>query len=72
MSSFRSRDFRENLRILEELGGRSGADTFVISDWGSYENINPMLNTALGSLFICAVFGNPLTVWMISSLKFRC
>lgn len=43
---------QENLRILEELGGRSGADTFVISDWGSYENINPMLNTALGSLFI--------------------
>ncbi len=42
----------DNLRVLERLACESGADTFVISDWGSWENISPMCNTLFGAIFV--------------------
>lgn len=42
---------RDNMEILLKLGMQSGAEAFVISDWGSYSNINPMLNTTLGAIY---------------------
>ncbi|MDR0932706.1 MAG: hypothetical protein LBM70_06780 [Victivallales bacterium] len=43
---------KDNMNVLLELGKRSNATTFVISDWGSSENINPILNTTLGSIYL--------------------
>lgn len=50
---------RENTEILLKLGAQTGAETFVISDWGSYSNINPMLNTTLGAIYCLRRIQNP-------------
>lgn len=46
------RQIEENVRIWLELGGKSCADTFVIGDWGSRENVNPYSLSAVGSMYI--------------------
>lgn len=44
----------ENVAIWRELG--KGAETFVISDWGSDENTNPYVLTTLGTIYALKAF----------------
>ena len=41
-----------NTDIWLDLGGRSGAEAFVVTDWGSYNNINPHVLSVLGDLHV--------------------
>ena len=43
---------QENVSVWLELGGKSKADTFLISDWGSYENVNPFILSIIGDVYI--------------------
>jgi hypothetical protein len=42
----------ENTSIWIDLGGRSKSGCFIISDWGSYENINPFCLSIIGDIYI--------------------
>ena len=46
----------ENVAIWRELGKE--AEAFVISDWGSDENINPYVLTTLGTIYALKAFEN--------------
>lgn len=46
----------ENVAIWRELGAE--AEAFVVSDWGSYENVNPYVLTILGTVYALKAFGN--------------
>ena len=46
----------ENVEIWRELG--KNAEAFVVSDWGSYENINPYVLTTLGTVYALKAFEN--------------
>ncbi len=43
---------KENTSVWLELGAKSGAECFIISDWGSYENVNPFSLSLLGDIYI--------------------
>lgn len=42
----------ENFSVLTEIGGKSKAEAFVISDWGTHENVNPYISTIIGNIYI--------------------
>lgn len=42
----------ENTSIWLELGNKSNANCFIISDWGSYSNINPFTLSLIGDIYI--------------------
>jgi hypothetical protein len=41
-----------NTSVWIDLGGRSKSGCFIISDWGSYENINPFFLSIIGDIYI--------------------
>ena len=48
-----------NTEIWLDLCARSQAEAFVISDWGSYDNVNPYASTLFGALFILIRLTDP-------------
>ncbi|MHC4873874.1 MAG: family 20 glycosylhydrolase [Planctomycetota bacterium] len=42
----------DNVSVWQDIGGKSNADTFLISDWGSYENVNPFILSIIGDIYI--------------------
>ncbi len=48
-----------NTSIWLDLGGGSDAEGFIISDWGSFENINPFVSTVIGALYSLRRLSDP-------------
>ncbi|MHC4873859.1 MAG: family 20 glycosylhydrolase [Planctomycetota bacterium] len=42
----------DNVSVWQEIGGKSKAEVFLISDWGSYENVNPFILSIIGDIYI--------------------
>ena len=48
-----------NTGIWLDLCAQSGAEGFIISDWGSYENVNPFAATVIGALYVLRRLADP-------------
>ena len=49
----------ENTRIWIELGNNYGANAFLITDWGSYDNVNSYSLSLLGDMYILLRLKSP-------------